>query len=806
MNKNTNQRLANIFANEMHNSINLETVFKDRNLLIAQHVDTQNRVTSFVSALIVIITDLFWLFVRGSGQDVTGLTSAFGLFGLSISTFFSVILIIVLKKTKGIKLSRLFNAALFAFKSALLTGVFLLALARSFAIAKSGDITLFNGIPLSSILLMILVFIPSIRKRDSLFFGIFMFVTAILPQFICPKGTYVLTEHLVLRLSITIGFFGIRGLTLRNASMIEDLADASYLDFQTKALNRKALTEYLENLGSKDVGRLGIMMYDIDDFKSYNDEYSHSQGDIVLNRVCESISEVLEQDNALIFRYGSGEFIAIFEDITDENLVKTALKVRDAVQNLRLERRDGTWRDYITVTIGCTSASKNDCMEKDILGEVDSQLFIGKKGTKNCVVFKGRIFIAEGEIASDQQPTQYTERVSQAITEAMKNNEIVAYYQPLFDTMTHKLVGAEALSRWVKSDGTVILPGEYIPELEKNSSVLALDWYMFRQVCMMLKRQKDLGIPQVRISVNFSRMHALYERSIEKRLCEIADAYGIPHNLIEIEITESAYIHLPNIIEPFIKSIRAEGFAVAVDDFGSGASSLGFVKSVDVDTLKIDKSLISSNCEDEKERVLLESVVYLAQRLQLVSVAEGVETQEQLGLLKTLGCDMIQGYIFAKPMPEDAYLETCKTKVSEGEWEPGLDRSKMHSSSIQMLLDTVFKKYPIAIMSNVTRNSFYSMTYESFTNHQYAKSGRLTDILDELCSTMHPDDIEGFQEMFSLENQKACYYRGDEKQSYVARLHGDGDLDYKKVEMCNYFMKEKGNDDIIVITLCSEPS
>lgn len=805
MNKHLNYRVSNLFKNETLNSINLETIFKDRDLLIAQHVEVHNKVAALITAIIVIVTNLYWAIVRGLGNDTTGLKSIYGILGLGISALFSVLVIIAIRKTRGVQLSKLFDWALRGFKSGVILGVFFLSLARSFAIAKSGEISLFNGIPLSTFFLMILVFIPSVRKRDSLFFGISMFVAAILPQFICPKGTYNLNEQLVLRVGITVGFFSLRGITMRSAEMIEDLADASYLDFQTRALNRKALSEYLANLTNKKMDRLGIMMYDIDDFKSYNDEYSHSQGDIILSRVCEAVSDVLEQENALIFRYGSGEFVAIIEDISDENLIKSALKVRDAVQNLRLERKDDTWRDYITVTIGCTSASKNDCMEKDILGEVDTQLYIGKRGTKNCVVFKGRIFIAEGEISEDQEPTQYTERVSQAITEAMKNNEIVAYYQPLFDTMTHNLVGAEALARWVKSDGTVILPGEFIPELEKNNSILALDWYMYKQVCMLLKKQKEMGIKQVRISVNFSRMHALYERSIEKRLSEIADTYGVPHHLIEIEITESSYIRLPNIIEPFIKAIRAEGFAVAVDDFGSGASSLGFVKSVDVDTLKIDKSLISSNCEDEKERVLLESVVYLTHRLQLVSVAEGVETEEQLGLLKTLGCTMVQGYIFAKPMPEEAYLETCRLKVTDD--APAVDNyaTKMQSSSIQMLLDTVFKRYPIAIMSNVTRNSFYSMTYESFTDHEYSQAGKLTDLLDELCSSMHPDDIEGFRELFSLENQTKAFESGEEKLTYVTRLIDNNGQSYKKVETNNYFVKETGNDDIIAITLCSKP-
>lgn len=803
MGNNLKDRMANLFSSSAQ-SISLETVFKDRDVLITQHVEQQNKIACFVAGAIVLLANVFWTFINGSGKVAFGLTTVYGVTGLILTSIVSILAIVAVIKTKGQIQSKAFNIALHSFRYGLILGVMALDIARSMSIAKAGMGSMFNGLPLSALLLIILVFVPTRRKRDSIILIALMLICAILPKLICPSGTYLLTEQLVLRLSLIVGFFAFRGLTIRNAMMIEDLADASYLDFQTKTLNRKALSEYMEGLAAKDFSSIGVLKYDIDDFKSFNDEYSHSKGDEVLKSVCEKASEVLESENALIFRYGSGEFIAMMLDISDENLVKCALRIRDAVQDMHLERKDATWRDYVTVTIGCTSASKDELDERDLLGDVDTQLFIGKRGTKNCVVFRGRIFITEGEISAEQEPTQYTDRVAQAITEAMKNNEIVAYYQPLYDTMTQKLVGAEALSRWVKSDGTVILPGEYIPELEKNSSILALDWYMYRQVCRMLKEQKDRGIRQVRISVNFSRMHALYERSIEKRLCEIADSYGVPHNLIEIEITESAYIRLPNIIEPYIKAIRAEGFAVAVDDFGSGASSLGFVKSVDVDTLKIDKSLISSNCEDEKERVLLESVVYLAHRLELVSVAEGVETQEQLGFLKSLRCSHIQGFIFARPMPEEDFFKACLDSDDGSEDDGRRPSEDVKDTPIQLLIDSVFGKYPMAIMANITNDSYYAKTHGSFIDHNYAQSGKVTSLLAEMSATMHPAYVSEFNRLFSLESQLDAFKRGESKISFRTLLHGDNDLSYKEVEISSFFVKEQSLDDVFVITLCSE--
>lgn len=797
------KRLNSIISKGV-SSISLETVFKDRNTLITEHIEDQNRIASGFCAMLTLFENVFWTVFSFFGRDNFGLDTPYGIIGLAVTTIASVFMLIAIKKTNDEKRTKLFNNALVTFRFSIILGVLFLAISRCCVLSKLGATSFSNGISLSTLQLFVLLFIPTRRKRDSSILIAALAIGSFIPEFICQNGTYFLIEELILRCCVVIGLFAFRAITLRNATMIEDLADASYFDFQTRTLNRKALSEYLESVQGKSIERIGVMMYDIDDFKSYNDEYSHKNGDEVLKKVCESVNKVLENEKALTFRYGSGEFVSIIEDVSDEHLIKTALQIRDAVQNLNLERKDGTLRDYITITVGCAASNLDELTDRDLLGDVDTQLFIGKRGTKNCVVYKGRIFIAEGEISAEQEPTQYTDRVAQAVSEAMKNNEIVAYYQPLYDTMTQGLVGAEALSRWVKSDGTVILPGEYIPELEKNSSILALDWYMFTQVCKMLKRQSEMGIKQVRISVNFSRMHALYERNIERRLCEIADSYGIAHNLIEIEITESAYIRLPNIIEPFIKAIRAEGFAVAVDDFGSGASSLGLVKSVDIDTLKIDKSLISSNCEDEKERVLLESVIYLAHRLGLVSVAEGVETQEQLGFLKSLRCSHIQGFIFARPMPEDDFMKECTKKDSTITAE-GQDISDLvKDTPIQLLIDSVFRKYPIAIMANVTQNTFYAKTKGNFIDHQYPQSGRYTDLLDELCKTMHPEDVPVFKSCFSLENHINAAKQGESRLSLKVRLHGDNDPQYKDVEITSYFVKDRSIEDVFVISLCTE--
>ena len=782
--------------------VSLDSLFAGQKEIELDYFDRQNSLSTTVISILMLTINLFWIILWLFGADISSFNHPLGALGIFFSTVTSLIPMIVLLKNRNLNRIPL-NIIMLVLHFSINISVVLLALGRCSIIAKDGVASSYNGITLSTYYVVICAFMPFYRKRESIICMLFLFIAGLLPPLILKdSGAYILIGNIIIRICSIAAYTVLRQITLRSASLQADLIETAYSDMQTGFLNMRALSEFLGNLGNKTAERFGILLYDIDDFKRYNDEYSHERGDIILKRISEAINDSISSENARIFRYNGDEFVILYKDISDEQLVKNALRVKDIVEKLRIERNDGTIREYVTVTVGCTSASRNDCMERDILNEAETQLYIGKKGAKNCVIFKGRIFVAEGEISMEQQPTHYTERVAQAIGEAMRNREIKAYYQPLFETTSHRLVGAEALSRWEKNTGEVILPSEFIPELEKNSSILALDWYMFEAACKMLSRQREMNVPQVRISVNFSRMHVLYERNIERKLCEVADSYGISHNLIEIEITESAYIHLPNIIDPLIKNIRAAGFLVAVDDFGSGASSLEFIKTVDVDTLKIDRSLISSNVLEEKERVLLESVVFLAHRLQLNSVAEGVETMEQMGFLKTLGVNQIQGFIFSGPITENEFIELCR-KEADNIADAGILRNTAQTSSMKMLMDTVFKEYPIVLMSNLSRNSYYAMSYENPEEYKYAKAGTLTELFNSICSTMTEADAAEFRKTFDLEKQIENHKNGMDRFHYTATILAKSG-EPRTFFTTSYFIKEKGNDDLLVVTLFSK--
>lgn len=388
---------------------------------------------------------------------------------------------------------------------------------------------------------------------------------------------------------------------------------------------------------------------------------------------------------------------------------------------------------------------------------------------------------------------------SDEILEGMRRHEFQVYYQPQYDALTNRIRGAEALARWVRPDGSVVMPGAFIPELEKSDRIVELDWYVFREVCVFLQRQRAEGMRQVPISVNFSRKHVC-EGNFAKRLCEIADAYAAPRELLIVEVTESALVEHEDEVLRLVEDVRRAGFRIAIDDFGSGLSSLSFVKDISSDILKIDKSLLSHNCEDEKERIVLESLFSFAHRLKMVTVAEGVETREQLGFLRTCGCNVIQGFLFAKPMDTERFLTLCReTPVVEAAED--ILMIQPSGSAMQLLLDAVFMCYPLVIYSNLTRNSFYMMAYENFSSRSCPSTGVYDELIRHGASTMHPDDQELFRETFRIDKQTEIFARGEKKIRVVTRQMGDDGV-YRRVETTNYLVKNPSSDDVLVISLC----
>ncbi len=249
---------------------------------------------------------------------------------------------------------------------------------------------------------------------------------------------------------------------------------------------------------------------------------------------------------------------------------------------------------------------------------------------------------------------RWAETVQEHQQAALDNEEFVVYYQPKYDPNTDELRGAEALIRWQSPEFGFIPPGRMIPIFEKNGFITEIDHYMITHVARDQKRWLDAGFKCVPVSVNVSRAHFI-ESDLAEQIRDSVDAEGAPHELVEIELTESAFFDDKKAMINTIEKLKSYGFAVSMDDFGSGYSSLNSLKDMPLDVLKLDAEFFRGENRGERGEIVVSEAIRLAKSLKMRTVAEGVEVREQVEFLAAQGCDMIQGYFYAKPMPAADY-------------------------------------------------------------------------------------------------------------------------------------------------------
>ena len=244
---------------------------------------------------------------------------------------------------------------------------------------------------------------------------------------------------------------------------------------------------------------------------------------------------------------------------------------------------------------------------------------------------------------------------------ALDNEEFVVYYQPKYSPDKGELIGAEALVRWQSPDFGFVSPGRFIPVFEKNGFITSIDHYMICHVAQDQKRWLEAGMQCVPVSVNVSRAH-FAEEDLAEQIQNMVDSVGVPHELIEIELTESAFFDDKSAIIDTIEKLKSYGFSVSMDDFGSGYSSLNSLKDMNLDVLKLDADFFRGDADPARKEAVVSEAIRLAKRLNMRTVAEGVEDKAEVEFLKNQGCDMIQGYYFAKPMPKEDYEVRMKEK------------------------------------------------------------------------------------------------------------------------------------------------
>lgn len=382
------------------------------------------------------------------------------------------------------------------------------------------------------------------------------------------------------------------------------------------------------------------------------------------------------------------------------------------------------------------------------------------------------------------------------IVSAMENNELQAFYQPQYNAKKGVIGGAEALVRWVKKDGTIIPPGEFIPVLEKNREVSIVDWFIAEETC---KTIKELGDNAVRISVNFGREHA-YDSSFVSKLDMLIATYNIDKQYFGVEITESDFSTDKNAVIKWVSEIENAGYAVSIDDFGSGMSSLSFVKDIPAKVLKIDRSFLNDNCQSQKGRIALESVFYFAHRLKLLTVVEGVETKEQLQFINTCDCDYIQGYLFSKPVPKNEFLYMCleEAPAEMSSMEPFENQAAVFEQ-VRFLIESVYKKFQLIKFANISKNSYTFMRRENFINTEIPETGPYDDCLKRIVDITVPESKAFVENTFNRKSLLEAYERGEKKLLLIVnQLDEDGSI--HKVAIEDYFIENPGSKDVFIVS------
>lgn len=253
--------------------------------------------------------------------------------------------------------------------------------------------------------------------------------------------------------------------------------------------------------------------------------------------------------------------------------------------------------------------------------------------------------------------------VESHMNQALENGEFKMYLQPKFDLRTGRLSGAEALVRWIRGDGKVIYPGQFIPIFESNGFCAVLDMYMTEQVCRLIRKWLDQGIRPIPVSVNHSKI-LFYETDYVGRMEKLIEKYETPARWITLEILEGLAMENIDKLNQVIASLKEIGFRISMDDFGSGYSSLNTLGKLDIDELKLDKGFMEGidGTDQQKQKIILEHIIMISRSLEISTVAEGIETKENEQMIQELGCDFGQGYYYCRPIPAEEFHEKYMQK------------------------------------------------------------------------------------------------------------------------------------------------
>jgi diguanylate cyclase (GGDEF)-like protein/PAS domain S-box-containing protein len=427
----------------------------------------------------------------------------------------------------------------------------------------------------------------------------------------------------------------------------EQIKHMAYHDALTDLPNRWYIQSYLESYTSNDMTKntsLTFILLDLDYFKVINDSLGHEAGDSLLIEVSKRLQLATESRETVVARFGGDEFILLIPNLSCEEEISIICEklMQAIVEPFYIYQQ----KFKISASMGVSLYPKDGEDLNTLIKNADLAMYGSKDLGRSCYSLYNPIM-----------KKQAVERMDLEILlrEALEDNEFILHYQPKIDLKTDQIYGMEALIRWRNKESVILYPDSFIHIAEETGLIIPIGEWIVREACRQCKEWHDAGFDHLSVSVNLSSKQ-FQRQNLENMVVSALDETGLPPWSLELELTESMIMKRPDEAAVVLKNLKELGIKISIDDFGTGFSSLSYLKFFPIDTLKIDKSFIMNLEIDDANASIASSVISLAHNLDLKVVAEGIENEEQYNFLLFGGCDYGQGYFISKPLSPPVIL------------------------------------------------------------------------------------------------------------------------------------------------------
>jgi diguanylate cyclase (GGDEF)-like protein/PAS domain S-box-containing protein len=429
----------------------------------------------------------------------------------------------------------------------------------------------------------------------------------------------------------------------------EHIQALAYFDTLTKIPNRTLFHDRLQQAlthAKRNRQNVGLLYLDLDNFKAVNDILGHSSGDRLLQTVTERVVGCVRQWDT-VARMGGDEFTVIVDNLLPTNTVGTLISIAEKVLAVLSEPVMIDEQEiFATASIGIAHYPQDGDTVEDLVKNADTAMYYSKSMGRDNYQF----FLSKLDVAARQR-----QRVEAQLHHALKRGEMTLNYQPQVDIATGRPCGVEVLLRWTNPILGAVQPRIFIPAAESTGDIVHFGEWVLRQACRRFGQWQSVGMPLTRLSINLSPRQ-FRQTEFVSRVNRILSDSQLDPTCLELEVTENSIIHDPETAVAILQDLKELGVHVAMDDFGTGYSSLRYLRELPIDVVKIDKSFIQDILVDPDDVEIVTAIIAMARGLKLEVIAEGVETDAQLALLRDLGCDKVQGYLYSRPLPEKDFV------------------------------------------------------------------------------------------------------------------------------------------------------